>query len=140
MKNPFKRYGSYNPSQYPGSSNKLIIIAGIVTFIIIIVVMFESVVVVQAGHRGVVLYVGVVENRALGEGIHFIIPFAEQIVPICIVCSKLLINAVCLARSNMIVQCDCTLTLISIASIFSDNSNPFICGMLMLKEDHRNVV
>jgi prohibitin 2 len=59
MKNPFKR-GSYNASQYSGSrlSNKLIIVAGIVTFIIIIVVMFESVVVVQAGHRGVVLYVG----------------------------------------------------------------------------------
>jgi hypothetical protein len=28
----------------------------------------ESVVIVQAGHRGVVLYVGVVENRVLGEG------------------------------------------------------------------------
>jgi regulator of protease activity HflC (stomatin/prohibitin superfamily) len=59
MKNPFKRFGSYNPSQYSGprSSNKLIIAARIVTFIII-VVMFESVVVVQAGHRGVILYVG----------------------------------------------------------------------------------
>ena len=44
--------------------------------------MFESVVVVQAGHRGVVLYVGAVENRVLGEGIHFIIPFAEQVVPL----------------------------------------------------------
>ncbi len=42
--------------------------------------MFESVVVVEAGHRGVVLYVGAVENRVLGEGIHFIIPFAEQVV------------------------------------------------------------
>ena len=80
MKNPFKRFGS--PNQYSGSSNKLIIVAGIVTFLIIIVVMFESVVVVQAGHRGVVLYVGAVENRVLGEGIHFIIPFAEQVVPL----------------------------------------------------------
>ena len=44
--------------------------------------MFESVVVVEAGHRGVVLYVGAVENRVLGEGIHFIIPFAEQVVPL----------------------------------------------------------
>jgi regulator of protease activity HflC (stomatin/prohibitin superfamily) len=39
--------------------------------------MLESVVVVEAGHRGVVLYVGAMENRVLGEGIHFIIPFAE---------------------------------------------------------------
>jgi prohibitin 2 len=84
MKDPFKRFGSPNPSQYSGSrsSNKLIIVAGIVTFLIIIVVIFESVVVVQAGHRGVVLYVGAVENRVLGEGIHFIIPFAEQVVPL----------------------------------------------------------
>jgi hypothetical protein len=47
MKNPFKRFGSPNPSKYSGSrsSNKLIIVAGIVTFVVIIVVMFESVVV-----------------------------------------------------------------------------------------------
>src|SRR5438067_9302087 len=84
MKNPFKIFGSPNTSQYSGtrSSNKLIIVAGIVTFVVIIVIMFESVVVVQAGHRGVVLYVGAVENRVLGEGIHFIIPFAEQVVPL----------------------------------------------------------
>ena len=42
--------------------------------------MSESVVIVQAGHRGVVLYVGAVENRVLGEGVHFIIPFAEQVI------------------------------------------------------------
>ena len=90
MRNPFKRSGSpYNKKnpQYTGSkpglfSNKLKIVAGIITFVVIIVIMFESVVVVQAGHRGVVLYVGAVENRVLGEGIHFIIPFAEQVVPL----------------------------------------------------------
>jgi regulator of protease activity HflC (stomatin/prohibitin superfamily) len=42
--------------------------------------MSESVVIVEAGHRGVVLYVGAVENRVLGEGLHFIIPFAEQVI------------------------------------------------------------
>src|ERR671927_596500 len=61
-------------------SNKLKILAGIVTFIIIILIMSESVVIVQAGHRGVVLYVGAVENKVLGEGLHFIIPFAEQVI------------------------------------------------------------
>src|SRR5213594_108350 len=88
MRNSFKRSGSpYNKKnpQYTGSkpglfSNKLKIVAGIITFVVIIVIMFESVVVVQAGHRGVVLYVGAVENRVLGEGIHFIIPFAEQVI------------------------------------------------------------
>src|SRR3989442_2733634 len=88
MRNPFRRSGSpygKRTSEYTtGSrsllySNKLKIVAGIITFIVIIVVMSESVVVVQAGHRGVVLYVGAVENRVLGEGVHFIVPFAEQV-------------------------------------------------------------
>jgi prohibitin 2 len=94
MKNPFKRAGKpYDrrtpdgePLEYTGQSgsilgsNKLKILAGIVTFIIIIIIMSESVVIVQAGHRGVVLYVGAVENRVLGEGLHFIVPFAEQVI------------------------------------------------------------
>jgi regulator of protease activity HflC (stomatin/prohibitin superfamily) len=94
MKNPFKKAGKpYDrrtpdgePLEYTGQSgsilgsNKLKILAGIVTFIIIIIIMSESVVIVQAGHRGVVLYVGAVENRVLGEGLHFIVPFAEQVI------------------------------------------------------------
>ena len=61
MRYPFK--GSSSPGYTTGpSSNKLIIVAGVITFVVIIVVMFESVVVVEAGHRGVVLYVGAVEN------------------------------------------------------------------------------
>ena len=93
MRNPFKRSGkSYDrrtpegePLEYVGSRsfmglNKLKILAAIITFIIIIVILSESVVIVQAGHRGVVLYVGAVENRVLGEGLHFIIPFAEQVI------------------------------------------------------------
>ncbi|MGC2685953.1 MAG: SPFH domain-containing protein, partial [Candidatus Nitrosopolaris sp.] len=96
MRNPFKRSGSHNASQYSGSgpsSNKLVIVAGVITFVVIIVVMFESVVVIQAGHRGVVLYVGAVENRVLGEGIHFIIPFAEQVVPLEVRTLKYVANA-----------------------------------------------
>src|ERR671930_439616 len=61
-------------------SNKLKILAGIVTFIVIILIIDKSIVVVQAGHRGVVLYVSAVENRVLGEGLHFIVPFAEQVI------------------------------------------------------------
>jgi regulator of protease activity HflC (stomatin/prohibitin superfamily) len=60
--------------------SRLKILAAIITFVIIVVIMSESVVIVQAGHRGVVLYVGAVENRVLGEGLHFIIPFAEQVI------------------------------------------------------------
>jgi prohibitin 2 len=60
--------------------NKLKIIAALGTLIFIIIILAESVVIVQAGHRGVVLYLGAVENRVLGEGMHFIIPFAEQVI------------------------------------------------------------
>jgi len=89
MKNPFKQADRDDPYGYRGptgqsrstiGSNKLIILAGIVTFIVIIIIISESIVIIQAGHRGVVLYVGAVENRVLGEGIHFIIPFAEQVI------------------------------------------------------------
>src|SRR5947209_9038999 len=96
MRNPFKRSGTpydkenpaREPYEYTGSRssgpvlsfNKLKIVAGIITFVVIIIFMFESVVVVEAGHRGVVLYVSTVENLVLEEGIHFIIPFAEQVV------------------------------------------------------------
>src|ERR687884_1987466 len=94
MRNPFKRsgkssnrktldrdrYGYARSSRSILGSNKLKILAGIVTFVIIIIIMSESVVIVQAGHRGVVLYVGAVENKVLGEGLHFIVPFAEQVI------------------------------------------------------------
>lgn len=71
---------SYRPSSWPDRSNLVKIAAGIVVVIIIVIVMMEAAVIVEAGHRGVVLYFGAVENRVLGEGIHFIIPFAEQVV------------------------------------------------------------
>jgi len=88
MRNPFKKSNKTpegEPLEHVGrdlvtSSKKLVIIAALVTFIVIILVISESVVIVQAGHRGVVLYVGAVENRVLGEGVHFVIPFAEQVV------------------------------------------------------------
>lgn len=66
------------PSRFP-SGNKIKIAAAVITVIIIIVVLAESIVIVEAGHRGVVLYLGAVENRVLGEGVHFIIPFVERV-------------------------------------------------------------
>ena len=71
--------------------------------------MFESVVVVEAGHRGVVLYVGAVENRVLGEGIHFIIPFAEQVVPLEVRTLKYVANAT--AASNDLQEVQTTIAL-----------------------------
>ena len=91
MKNPFKKSRNNKTpegeplermrARYVKGPNKLVIIAALATFIVIILVISESAVIVPAGHRGVVLYVGAVENRVLGEGVHFIVPFAEQVVP-----------------------------------------------------------
>ncbi len=61
-------------------SDKIKIGVAVITAIIIIVVMAQSIVIVEAGHRGIVLNLGAVENRVLGEGVHFIAPFAEQVV------------------------------------------------------------
>ena len=71
---------SYGRMSRFSNFNVVKIAAVIITFIVIIIVMIQSVVIVEAGHRGVVLYLGAVENRVLPEGVHFIIPFAEQVV------------------------------------------------------------
>ena len=102
MRNPFKKSNNKTPEGEPlehvGSGSamgpkKLVIIATITTFIVIILVISESVVIVQAGHRGVVLYLGAVENRVLGEGVHFVIPFAEQVIPLEVRTLKFVANA-----------------------------------------------
>jgi regulator of protease activity HflC (stomatin/prohibitin superfamily) len=93
----------------PTIQNKLKILAAIITFVVIIVFMFESVVVVQAGHRGVVLYVGAVENRVLGEGIHFIVPFAEQVIQMEVRTLKFQANAT--AASNDLQEVQTTIAL-----------------------------
>lgn len=61
-------------------SNKAKIGVAIITAIVILVVISQSVAIVEAGHRGVVLYLGAVEDRVLPEGFAFIIPFAEHVV------------------------------------------------------------
>jgi prohibitin 2 len=71
----------YKAPRFPGGTNKIKIAAAVITIIVIIVILAESIVIVEAGHRGVVLYLGAVENRVLGEGVHFIAPFLEQVVP-----------------------------------------------------------
>jgi len=53
--------------------------------------------------------VGAVENRVLGEGIHFIIPFAEQVVPLEVRTLKYVANAA--AASNDLQEVQTTIAL-----------------------------
>jgi regulator of protease activity HflC (stomatin/prohibitin superfamily) len=69
----------YKTPRFP-TTNKLRIAAVVITVIIIIVVAFESIAIVEAGHRGVVLYLGAVQDRVLEEGVHFVTPFVVQVV------------------------------------------------------------
>lgn len=54
----------------------------VVILIFIIVVALNSFTIVQAGHRGIILQLGAVKPVVLSEGIHFKIPFIQEIVPI----------------------------------------------------------
>ena len=71
---------SYNRMPRFPAVNKLRITVVIISVIVIIVFTIESVARVQAGYRGVVLYLGAVEDRVLGEGIHIVTPFVEQVI------------------------------------------------------------
>lgn len=84
--------------------NKLRIAAVVITVIIIIVVMVESVVTVQAGYRGVILYLGAVEDRVLGEGLHFVTPFVEQVVQMEVRTQKFQDNASAASKDLQEVQ------------------------------------
>jgi regulator of protease activity HflC (stomatin/prohibitin superfamily) len=62
--------------------NKVGIAVVVIIAIIVIVVGSQSIATVQAGYRGVVLHLGAVQDRVLGEGFHFRTPFVEQVVQI----------------------------------------------------------
>jgi regulator of protease activity HflC (stomatin/prohibitin superfamily) len=57
--------------------------AGIlILLIIILIVLWGTFVLVPAGHRGVVLLWGSVENRIMAEGLNFKVPIAEQVIKV----------------------------------------------------------
>jgi prohibitin 2 len=60
-----------------------VIIPAIIGFILLIVVIAASVKIVEAGHRGVLLNFGAVDTSvSLNEGIHFVVPFRDNVIPI----------------------------------------------------------
>lgn len=64
--------------------NKKIVKIAIIAVIILVVgvIIFSSFTVVSAGHTGVVLTFGAVEDTELDEGLHFKIPFIQRVVQI----------------------------------------------------------
>ncbi|CEH31693.1 HflC protein [Aneurinibacillus migulanus] len=54
----------------------------VIPVIILVILAFESLTVVQAGHRGIIVQLGAVKPTVLGEGMHFKIPFIQDIVQV----------------------------------------------------------
>src|SRR5918992_4177444 len=98
MANPFKRSGSGypygsrkritpegEPLEGTGVSRSIvrIIVPIIIGIIIISVIAVSSVRIVDAGHRGVLVQFGdVATDNSLDEGIHFVVPFRDNVVQI----------------------------------------------------------
>ena len=95
MENPFKRPGRGNPYgrkrvtpegeplEGSGSSRPIIriVVPVIVGIIIISVIAISSVRIVDAGNRGILLHFGAVDtSMSLDEGLHFVVPFRDNVV------------------------------------------------------------
>jgi regulator of protease activity HflC (stomatin/prohibitin superfamily) len=71
-----------------------IVVPVIIGFIMLIVVLAASVKIVEAGHRGVLLNFGAVDtSAALNEGIHFVVPFRDDVVQLEVRTQKVVENA-----------------------------------------------
>lgn len=68
----------------PKSSDKTarILIPLVVVGLILLFIAFNSVVVIQAGTRGIVLQLGAVKPLVMNPGFHFKIPFIQQVIPV----------------------------------------------------------
>lgn len=66
----------------PGEKTAKVLIPLVIVVLILIFIAFNSVVVVQAGTRGVVLQLGAVKPLVMSEGFHLKIPFIQEVIPI----------------------------------------------------------
>jgi prohibitin 2 len=80
-------------------SSVRIIVPVIIGFILLVVVLVASVKIVEAGHRGVLLNFGAVDtSESLNEGIHFVIPFRDDVVQLEVRTQKIVENAASASR------------------------------------------
>lgn len=57
------------------------LIPGIVSIVIILLIIFNSITIISAGTRGIVLTFGAVSGTTFNEGLNFKVPFAQSVVP-----------------------------------------------------------
>ena len=79
---PLENDGGGGGGGFGFSSPLKIAIPAIIAIIIIFVVLTSSLKIVEAGNRGVLLKFGAVDTSvSLSEGLHFVLPFRDSIVP-----------------------------------------------------------
>jgi regulator of protease activity HflC (stomatin/prohibitin superfamily) len=66
----------------PGGKRAAGITAAVVIAVIVIVIVIQSIAIVDSGHTGVVLTFQEVQGTVMTEGLHFKIPFAQQVVQV----------------------------------------------------------
>ncbi len=80
-------------------SSVRIIVPVIIGFILLVVVLAASVKIVDAGYRGVLLNFGAVDtSQSLNEGIHFVIPFRDNIIQMEVRTQKIVEDAASASR------------------------------------------
>src|ERR687893_449241 len=80
-------------------SSVRIVIPVIIAFILVIVILAASIKIVEAGHRGVLLNFGAVDTSAsLSEGIHFVVPFRDNVIQTEVRTQKTVENAASASR------------------------------------------
>ena len=76
-----------------------VVIPVIIAVIILIVVLSASIKIVEAGNRGVLLNFGAVDTSvSLAEGIHFVVPFRDNVIPIEVRTQKIVEDAASASR------------------------------------------
>ncbi len=109
QKSPFTSFGRQYPRggvtpegeplesySTPGYNKSLfrVIIPAVIGLIIVIVLVTASVKTIDAGHRGVLLQFGAVDTSvSLSEGLHFVVPFRDQVIPIEVRTQKVVVSS-----------------------------------------------
>jgi regulator of protease activity HflC (stomatin/prohibitin superfamily) len=106
----------------PKDTMKIIIAAGIFLAVIIIIIMLNPLVIVDAGERGVVLNWGAFQGQVMEPGLHFRVPFMQDIIKINVQTEKLEL------KESMAYSHD--LQVVTVASALTYNIDPKEVGLL----------
>jgi prohibitin 2 len=96
---PLEDYEGGGGRRMISRSSVRIVVPIIIGFIVLIIVLASAIRIVDAGHRGVLLNFGAIDTSvSLGEGIHFVVPFRDNIVQMEVRTQKIVENAASASR------------------------------------------